>query len=131
MVDDDRKVADFIQRGREQEDIRSTSSTKGAHQANRVEVAVRIVSSPAPLVVLIATILTLAAARSLFSSSPWVIAAQAAAIGLSVWARLSFTADAFRVVAVPGAPMVIRQGPYRFVRHPMYAAALLSSGPPS
>ncbi len=81
--------------------------------------------SAAPLLLVIAAIVGLAATGNLFSSSPLVIAAQVAAVGLSVWARRSFQQGAFRVSAAPGGTAVIRRGPYRFVRHPMYSAVLL------
>ena len=73
----------------------------------------------------IAAIIVLGATGNLFSWSPFVIAAQVAAVGLNVWARRSFPKGAFRVSAAPGATSTIRRGPYRFIRHPMYAAALL------
>jgi protein-S-isoprenylcysteine O-methyltransferase Ste14 len=78
-----------------------------------------------PLLVVISAVVALAATGSLFASSPWIVAVQAAAIGLSVWARRSFPSGTFRVVAAPGSPSVIRRGPYRLIRHPMYAAVLL------
>lgn len=67
----------------------------------------------------------LALRHSLFSRSPFVIAAQLAAVGLAVWARRSFKAGQFRAVADPAAGGLIDSGPFRFIRHPMYAAALL------
>ena len=84
-----------------------------------------IITSPVPLIVVISAIVALAVTRNLFAASPYVIAAQAIAIALSVWARRSFPKGAFRVVATPGAPAIIRRGPYCFVRHPMYSAVLL------
>jgi protein-S-isoprenylcysteine O-methyltransferase Ste14 len=42
-----------------------------------------------------------------------------------IWARRSFPTKTFRVDATPSAETVIRRGPYRFIRHPMYFAALL------
>jgi len=84
----------------------------------------RIISLLA-LPVLIAAYVILAVTGSLFSPSPLVIAAQVLAVGLSIWARRSFPKGAFRVAAAPAASAVIRRGPYRFIRHPMYAANLL------
>lgn len=84
-----------------------------------------MLTSPAPLVVVIGAIVALAVTRNLFVASPYVIAVQALAVALSVWARRSFPANTFRVAAAPGASAIIRRGPYRFVRHPMYSAALL------
>lgn len=60
-----------------------------------------------------------------FSASPLVIAAQALAVGILVWARLTFGRQEFNVTAIPGAGPLVQRGPYRYVRHPMYAAGLL------
>jgi len=84
-----------------------------------------MMTSPVPLIVVISAIIVLAVTRSLLVASPYVIAAQALAVALSVWARRSFPRGTFRVGADPGASSIIRRGPYRFIRHPMYSAALL------
>ena len=84
-----------------------------------------LLNSPAPLIVVISAIVVLAITGNLFAASPYVIAAQAVAVALSVWARRSFPRGVFRVVAAPDAPTIIRRGPYRFLRHPMYSAVLL------
>jgi len=84
-----------------------------------------MLTSVLPLLFVIGSIATLGITGNLFSSSPFVIAAQAAAVGLGIWARRSFQKGAFRVTAVPGGSSIIREGPYRVVRHPMYSAALL------
>ena len=76
----------------------------------------------------IAPVLALAALllqRSLFSLSPLVIAAQAVAVGLAIWARRSFARGQFRVSAAPASGGLIKTGAFRVLRHPMYAAALL------
>jgi protein-S-isoprenylcysteine O-methyltransferase Ste14 len=77
------------------------------------------------LLVLIAALVALAATRNLFSQSPLVIAAQVLALVIAISARRSFPSGSFRVDATPAAESVIRRGPYRWIRHPMYAAALL------
>lgn len=84
-----------------------------------------MLESEAPLLVVILSILALAVTRSLLSLAPGVVAAQIAAVSLAVWARRSFPTGAFRVRAAPGGPAIIRSGPYRFLRHPMYTASLL------
>ena len=83
-----------------------------------------IISRFAPVVVA-ATLVALAATGKLFSASAPVIALQILAVALAVWARRSFPESAFRVSSGPAADAVIRRGPYRLIRHPMYAAALL------
>jgi protein-S-isoprenylcysteine O-methyltransferase Ste14 len=82
-------------------------------------------NSPLPLVFVVAAIVVLGITGNLLSASPFVIAVQVGAIALNLWARLSFQRGTFRVTAGPSASVLIRHGPYRFVRHPMYFAALV------
>jgi len=84
-----------------------------------------MITSPLALAFVIAVLVGLAGTGNLFSSSPIVIAVQVAAVALNVWARRSFDPGTFRVAAAPGGTSVIRRGPYRVIRHPMYAAVLL------
>ena len=84
-----------------------------------------MMNSPLPLLFVIAAIVVLGVTGNLFSPSPYVIAAQVLAIVVNLWARTSFQSGTFRVTAGPGASTLIRRGPYRFVRHPMYLAALV------
>ncbi|MCA1790286.1 MAG: hypothetical protein LC667_10645 [Thioalkalivibrio sp.] len=84
-----------------------------------------MIASAVPLVLVVAAIVALGVTGNLFVSSPFVIAAQVLAVGLSVWARRSFPKGTFRVSAAPSSSPIIRRGPYRFIRHPMYSAALL------
>lgn len=84
-----------------------------------------MLASPAPLVVVIGAIVVLAVTRNLFAASRYVLVLQAMAIALSVWARRSFPKGTFRVAADPGGASIVRRGPYRLIRHPMYAAVLL------
>lgn len=87
--------------------------------------ATRVISSALPLLLIVAAIIVLGVSGNLFSISPFVIAAQVAAVALNVWARLSFRKGTFRVTAAPTYGSIIRTGPYRFIRHPMYSAVLL------
>jgi protein-S-isoprenylcysteine O-methyltransferase Ste14 len=84
-----------------------------------------MMTSGLPLVFVVVAIGVLAATGNLFTSSPFVIAAQVGAVGLNVWARRSFQEGTFRVSAAPAGTSIIRRGPYRVIRHPMYSAALL------
>src|SRR5579863_2538361 len=84
----------------------------------------RVITRYALLFVTSAIVL-LAVTGDLFSSSAAVIAAQILSVGIMIWARRSFPTKTFRVDATPSAETVIRRGPYRLIRHPMYAAALL------
>ena len=87
----------------------------------------RIVATVA-LPIVISALVVLALEGSLFSYSPVVITVQLAAVALAVWARRSFPRGVFRVGANPGGTALLRTGPYRWIRHPMYAAALLLVG---
>jgi protein-S-isoprenylcysteine O-methyltransferase Ste14 len=71
---------------------------------------------------MIGGLLCLLAMRSLFSSSPIVISVQVLAILLFLWARVTFGWRSFHVVANPTAGGLVTGGPYRYLRHPIYAA---------
>ena len=70
-------------------------------------------------------IIALVATGKLFSPSPWVIATQAAALTLLLWARLTFGRRSFHAVANPTEGGLVTSGPYRYIRHPIYTAASL------
>ena len=84
-----------------------------------------MLGSALPLILILAAIAVLGATGNLFSASPFVVAAQIAAIGLNVWARCSFQKGTFRVTATPVGRSIIRRGPYRIMRQQRYSAALL------
>lgn len=77
------------------------------------------------LLVMAAAIIGLYAAGSLISALPATVALQAAAIALSIWARLTFGARSFHASAGPTEGGLVTTGPYRWIRHPIYAAACL------
>jgi protein-S-isoprenylcysteine O-methyltransferase Ste14 len=77
------------------------------------------------LPVLLIALLLLLIRGDLLSKSPFVIAAQFLAIALSAWTRRTFGAGQFRVGEEPAEGTLLMRGPYKFIRHPMYAAALL------
>ena len=85
----------------------------------------KIISSALPLSLVIAAIIILGVTGNLFSLSPFVIVVQVAALGLNIWARFSFRKGTFRITAAPAGESIIMNGPYRFIRHPMYSAVLL------
>jgi protein-S-isoprenylcysteine O-methyltransferase Ste14 len=62
---------------------------------------------------------------NLLSRSPIVIAGQLLAIALSIWARKSFKDGQFSFHAQPVERPLLKLGPYNYIRHPMYSAALL------
>jgi len=63
--------------------------------------------------------------RNLFSPSVAVIAGQLTGGVVMVWARLTFGRRSFHATATPTAGGLVTTGPYRFVRHPIYASACL------
>jgi protein-S-isoprenylcysteine O-methyltransferase Ste14 len=70
-------------------------------------------------------VIGLLAIRSLFSASPLVIVPQVAAILLMLWARITFGRRSFHFAANPTEGGLVTTGPYRFIRHPIYAAVCL------
>ncbi len=85
---------------------------------------IKIISKIA-LPVLGISILYLLFSGNFFSPSPFVIAGQLLAVALSAWARRSFQSGQFSIHAEPKEGHLLSSGPYQFIRHPMYAAALL------
>lgn len=62
---------------------------------------------------------------ALFSPRPAVIAVQAAAVLLFVWARLTFGLRSFHATANPTEGGLVTTGPYRWIRHPIYTAVVI------
>ena len=60
----------------------------------------------------------------LFASSAPLMVVQAGAVLLMVWARVTFGRRSFHATASTTKGGLVRSGPYRFVRHPIYAAIL-------
>lgn len=74
-------------------------------------------------VLLVVCILWMWTIEALFGNGPVTIAIQVAAILLMIWARLTFKLRSFHAIADPTAGGIVSTGPYRFIRHPIYAAA--------
>ena len=77
------------------------------------------------LLILIIGILILLLSGNLLSKSQFIIAGQLIAITIGIWARRSFQTGQFNINAEPREGKLLITGPYRYIRHPMYAAALL------
>ena len=60
--------------------------------------------------------------KSLFSTNPFVIGLQIAAVMLMVWARITFGWRSFHAAATPTKGGLVTTGPYRYLRHPIYTA---------
>ena len=63
--------------------------------------------------------------HQVLSPSPAVIAVQVAALLLMAWARATFGRRSFHLTATPTEGGLVRTGPYRWIRHPIYAAVCL------
>lgn len=75
--------------------------------------------------VLVVAVLSLLLRRSLFAHGPIAIVLQAMAGALMLWARVTFGGRSFHAGANPTEGGLVTTGPYRLVRHPIYAAILL------
>lgn len=84
----------------------------------------RRLSTPV-FVVLLLAIAGLVYTRSLLARGPVAIGLQVAAVLLMVWARIAFGLRSFHYAANPTEGGLVTTGPYRFLRHPIYAAILL------
>lgn len=85
------------------------------------------VVSLAGLLMMIGGLVGLIIRRQVLSNSLPVIALQALAVALMVWARLSLGRRSFHPTASPTEGGVVTAGPYRWVRHPIYTAVCLFS----
>lgn len=81
-------------------------------------------ASLAATAVLVVAMVALLARHALFANSLGPMAVQVAAGLLMLWARLTFRGRSFHAGANPTAGGVVTTGPYRFFRHPIYAAIL-------
>ncbi len=63
--------------------------------------------------------------RRFFSPLPVVIAIQVVGVVIVVWARLTFGMRSFHVGSTATRGGLVTTGPYRFVRHPIYAGVML------
>jgi protein-S-isoprenylcysteine O-methyltransferase Ste14 len=76
------------------------------------------------LVVLLASVVWLVLIHSMFGAGPITITIQVLAALLMLWARLTFGVRSFHATANPTAGGLVRSGPYKYIRHPIYAAVL-------
>lgn len=75
--------------------------------------------------ILMASVVALLVSHSLIARSPIGIGLQIAAAVLMLWARVTFGARSFHATANPTEGGLVTSGPYRYWRHPIYAAVLL------
>lgn len=81
--------------------------------------------SLAATMVLVVAVVALLVRRALVAATPIGIALQVLAALLMLWARLTFGMRSFHATADPTAGGLVATGPYRYWRHPIYAAVLL------
>jgi protein-S-isoprenylcysteine O-methyltransferase Ste14 len=81
--------------------------------------------SLAGFVILVLAVLGLIAQGAILAGTPIMIAAQAAAALLMLWARHTFGLRSFHAGANPTKGGLVTTGPFRYLRHPIYAAILL------
>lgn len=62
--------------------------------------------------------------RNIFSDHPFAIAVQSFAAILMIWARFTFGVRSFNASANATKGNLVTHGPYRFWRHPIYAAVI-------
>jgi protein-S-isoprenylcysteine O-methyltransferase Ste14 len=74
---------------------------------------------------MVGALIVLILTKSVFSPHPVVIALQVLAAVVMIWARVTFGRRSFHLAANPTEGKLVTTGPYRFVRHPIYAAILL------
>ncbi len=74
--------------------------------------------------ILIVAIAGLLLTHSLIADAPVLLSLQFLALFLMVWARITFGRRSFHASARPTEGGLVTSGPYRFVRHPIYAAVL-------
>jgi protein-S-isoprenylcysteine O-methyltransferase Ste14 len=76
-------------------------------------------------VLLVVCVVVLLRQHALIARIPVGIALQLLAIVLMLWARVTFGVRSFHATANPTAGGLVTAGPYRYWRHPIYAAVLL------
>jgi len=77
------------------------------------------------VIIVIIGLLALIIQGDLFSLSPIILAGQALAVALMVSARFAFRNQRFNMAADPADGPLVRHGPYKYIRHPMYTGMLL------
>src|SRR2546421_13027031 len=81
------------------------------------------ITSLAGFLLMVSALVGLVFMHALFSRSPVVVAVQAAAVALVVWARLALGRRSFHPAADLAGGELVTTGPHRLIRHPIYTAA--------
>ena len=62
--------------------------------------------------------------HQMFSENPIEIVIQVFAVILMIWARKTFKERSFHLTAEPTEGGLVTSGPYKYLRHPIYAAVI-------
>ena len=81
--------------------------------------------SLAATVLLVVAVVLLLRDHALIARTPLGIALQGLAVVLMLWARVTFGMRSFHATANPTEGGLVTAGPYKYWRHPIYAAVLL------
>ncbi|MBW7884665.1 MAG: isoprenylcysteine carboxylmethyltransferase family protein [Caldilineaceae bacterium] len=75
-----------------------------------------------------ACLLAIALTGPIIARAPWFLVGELAALGLAAWAVLTVRLRNINVTPdVRAGSRLVREGPYHFIRHPMYASILLGA----
>ena len=77
------------------------------------------------LLMMVAGLVGLFSRHALLSSARPVVLLQLVAIVTLIWARLTFGFRSFHASATPTEGGLVTTGPYRYIRHPIYASVCL------
>ena len=83
-------------------------------------------ASVAAFVVSVFALMLLVQRHAIIAQGVIGITIQICAILLMIWARVRFGRRSFHASAVPTEGGLVMTGPYRFIRHPIYASLLYS-----
>ena len=79
----------------------------------------------AGFVVAVIAIALMVSGGEIFARQPVLMVVQGFAVLLMVWARLTFGLRSFNLGAAPTDGELVTTGPYRYWRHPIYAAVII------
>jgi protein-S-isoprenylcysteine O-methyltransferase Ste14 len=81
-------------------------------------------TSIAGYLIMVLVLLLLIKEGWLLGTNVIAIAVQVLAVGLMIWARATFGRRSFYPVGNPTEGRLVTSGPYRYIRHPIYASVL-------
>jgi protein-S-isoprenylcysteine O-methyltransferase Ste14 len=86
--------------------------------------AARTISILATVILVVAAV-ALVLRRAILGDWPFTLCLQAVGLALVLWARITFGLRSFHFAANPTAGRLVTNGPYHYVRNPIYAGAWL------